>query len=110
MLLSKMKSTTLRCGVFKRPDGESFEISARLYECPSEYDYWLTVYDAVHKDWKKMHFTLSTPKQIAASTEVAKTILMGDALEQVKSNLLQAGPEGRPFMVCPSTDGWSLIG
>jgi hypothetical protein len=105
MLLSKMKSTTFSLGVFKRPDGENFEISARLYECPSEYDYWLTIYDAVHKDWKQMHFTLFMPKKIAASAEVAKTIVRGDALEQVKSNLLQAEPGSRAFTVPLQTGG-----
>jgi len=94
MMLSKMTSTTFRFGVFKRPDGESFEISARLYECPSEYKYWLTVYDAVHINWKQMNFTLFTPKKIASSIDAAKTIVKGDALEQVKTNLLQAGPAG----------------
>jgi hypothetical protein len=90
MLLSKMNSTTFSFGVFKRPDGEIFEISARLYECPPDYDYWLTVYDAAHKDWKQTHFSLFMPKKMAPSTHIAQTILKGEGLEQVKTRLLQA--------------------
>src|ERR1700736_6320369 len=99
MILSKMTSTTFRFGVFKRPDGESFEISARLYECPPEYDYWLTIYDAIHKDWKQIHFTLFMPKRIATSAEAAKAIIRGEGLEQVKSNLHHAGPRSRAATV-----------
>lgn len=94
MLLSKMNSTTLPLGTFKRPDEETFEISARLYECPSEYDYWLTVFDVAHKDWKTLHLTLFIPKSTAPSIDLAKVLVKGDALAQVKSSLLQAGPGG----------------
>jgi hypothetical protein len=90
MLLSKMNSTTFSLGSFKRPDGEIFEISARLYECQPEYDYWLTVYDAAHKDRKQTHFSLFMPKKIAPSTHIAQTILKGEGLDQVKFSLLQA--------------------
>jgi hypothetical protein len=94
MSLAKMKSSTLHFGTFKRPDGETFEISARLYECPSEYDYWLAIFDVLHKNWKTMHITSFIPKADASSVEFAKEFLKGDGLAQVKSKLLQAGAGG----------------
>ena len=94
MSLAKMKSSTLHFGTFKRPDGGTFEISARLYECPSEYDYWLAIFDVVHKNWKTIHITSFIPKAVASSVELAKVLLKGDGLVQVKSKLLEAGPGG----------------
>jgi hypothetical protein len=94
MSLAKMKALTLHFGTFKRPDGEVFEISARLYECPSEYDYWLAIFDVMHEKWKTLHITSFIPKVDASSIDLAKVFLKGDGLAQVKSKLLQAGAEG----------------
>jgi hypothetical protein len=92
--LSKMKFSTLHFGKFKRSDEETVEISARLYECPSEYDYWLAIFDVVHKNRKTLHMTSFIPKTVASSVDAAKGMLKGDALEQVKSKLLEAGSGG----------------
>ena len=94
MSLAKMKSSTLHFGTFKRPDGETFEISARLYECPPEYDYWLGIFDVLHKNWKTTHVTSFIPKAGASSVDLAKAFLKGDGLAQVKSKLLHAGAAG----------------
>jgi hypothetical protein len=98
MSLSKMKSSTLHFGTFKRPDEEIFEISARLYECPSEYAYWLGIFDVTHKTWKTMHITLFIPKAAASSIDLAKVILKGEGVEGVKSKLLETGP-GSPAIL-----------
>ena len=92
MSLSKMKFSTLDLGRFKRPDEESVEIAARLYECPSEYDYWLAIFDIVHKSRKTMHMTSFVPKAVASTIDAAKILLKGDGLAQVKSKFLEAGP------------------
>lgn len=109
MLLSKMKKHIANFGSWTRPDGEIFDISSTLYESPSDYDYWLAHYVAIHATWGTMRFTLTIPKSIASTTTLASALIGGAPLDQVKSELGHATSSGREFRMCPSLSGWILV-
>ena len=109
MLLRDMKHHDLQLGTFQRPDGERFQIKARLYEMPAEYDYWQVPFDVHHDQWGNMRFVLTIPKKIASSIELAEVFVSGSALEQVKASLATANEKGRDFSVCFGVNGWTLI-
>lgn len=93
----------------KRSDGEEFALSAILYELSEPHDYWHVSYRAAHKAWNFMHFTLTIPKAIAKTADLAEVIVTGAGLSQVESLLLQVTKDGRPLGPVVSIDGWVLI-
>ncbi|MCW3587418.1 hypothetical protein [Burkholderia cenocepacia] len=93
----------------RRKDGEEFALSAILYELPSSYDYWLVSYQAEHKEWNYQRFTLTIPKALAMSVELAEAIVRGAGILQVESILQHATKGGRPIAPVFSDDGWILI-
>ncbi|MCG7952663.1 MAG: hypothetical protein N0E56_15805 [Candidatus Thiodiazotropha endolucinida] len=105
----KVKHKDRDLGTYQRPDGQSFKVTAKLYEMPAEYDYWLTTYDAEHEEWGHMRFMLTVPKKIAATIDLAGAIVSGTALDQVKQSLLSATEQGRDMAPCFAHDGWVLI-
>jgi hypothetical protein len=74
---------------FRRPDGQGFDINARLYELPDASDHWTVSYDVHNKEWGHMHFRLEIPKEIAPTSELAELIVEGGAFEQVKAALMR---------------------
>lgn len=109
MLLENTPHHSQNFGDWKRPDAEVFLISSVLYETPATYDYWMAKYDAHHKDWGHLHFTLIIPKKIATDVRLAKALVGAAPLDLVKASLLNADQSGRQFTVCLSDDGWSLV-
>jgi len=103
------KTRTYAFPAMKRPDGEEFDLSAIFHELEDPHDYWLVSYQAAHKDWNYMPFTLTIPKAIAKSADLAEAIINGAGLRQVESLLMQATKSGRPFGAVFSVDGWVLI-
>ncbi|MCA8291833.1 hypothetical protein [Burkholderia vietnamiensis] len=93
----------------KRPDGEEFALSATFHELEEPHDYWLVSYQAAHKDWNYMPFTLTIPKAIAKTADLAEAIINGAGLRQVESLLMHATKRGRPLGAVFSVDGWVLI-
>ncbi len=110
MLRSKMPRHDRSFEAYKRADGEIFTIIGTIFESPPEYDYWSGFYEAHHDTWGIIRMTLTVPKRIANSIDLAVALQGGAPLEQVKSELLKATKDGRDLIWCPSTDGWSLIG
>lgn len=110
MLLSKMPKHDQNFGPYKRNDGEVFAVVGTIWESPTEYDYWLGCYEANHRTWGALRMTLIIPKRIAPSINSALALVAGGPLDQVKSELSKATADGKDFILCPSTDGWSLIG
>lgn len=110
MLLSEMARHDRSFGPYRRADGEVFIVVGTVWESPLEYDYWPGFYEAQHGVWGVFRMTLTVPKKIADSIDLAVALLGGAPLDQVKSELLKATPSGRNLIWCPSTDGWSLIG
>jgi hypothetical protein len=97
-------------GPFKRKDGEVFTIQGTLWESPPEYDYWTGMYLAEHQAWGTLRFTLIIPKRIASTIQLAAALLGGLPLDQVKSELVNANASGKVTTLCPSFDGWTLLG
>jgi hypothetical protein len=93
----------------KRADGEGFDVSATFHELEEPHDYWLVSYQAAHKDWNYMPFTLTIPKAIAKTADLAEAIIKGAGRRQVESLLMQATKKGRPRGAVFSADGWVLI-
>ncbi|WCA73023.1 hypothetical protein G6L97_27045 (plasmid) [Agrobacterium tumefaciens] len=110
MLLSQMPKHVETFGPYRRTDGQVFEVVGTLWESPAEYDYWLGSYEANHKSWGALRMTLIIPKRIAPSIQSALALVAAGPLDQVKSELSNATATGKDFVLCPSTDGWSLIG
>jgi hypothetical protein len=109
MLLSKVHHHDIVLGPYQRADGHRFNLTARLFELPAEYDYWQATYDGEHHQWGHMRFTLTIPKKIAPTLNGARVIVAGTAAEQVKSCLDSATETGRDLAPCFSLDGWVLI-
>lgn len=109
MVLADMPQHDFDLGVYQTPRNEQFRITARLFEMTKEYDYWLVAYDAHHREWGHMRFSLIIPKAIARNTQEASTITTGTATDQVKAILNQSGPTGRPLALTKSANGWILI-
>ena len=93
-----------------RSDGEIFTIESTLYETPPSYNYWMGFFAASHQEWGQMGFQALIPKGIAVSAELAEALLKGPILDQVKSELTKVTAGGRDFTLCPSNDGWYLVG
>lgn len=109
MQLGQIPHIPLDLGTHQRPDGQRFKVTARLYEMPAEYDYWYATYDADHNQWGRMHFVLTLPKKIAATVDLARLLIAGEVLDQVKSDLQGATNKGRDLAPCFALDGWVLI-
>jgi hypothetical protein len=109
MLLGNMPQHSQNFGAWKRPDAEVFRISSVLYETPANYDYWMARYDAHHKNWGHLRFTLMIPKKIATDVTLAKALVAAAPLDQLKASLLNANQSGPPSTVCFSNDGWTLV-
>ncbi|WP_421408197.1 hypothetical protein [Agrobacterium tumefaciens] len=110
MLLSKMPKHDQAFGPYKRNDGEVFSIVGTLWESPPEYDYWLGAFVSKHKTWGEFRMQLIIPKRIAPNIQMALALVGAGPLDQVKAELATATANGKDFILCPSTDGWSLIG
>ena len=110
MMLGKMPQRIMSHGPYERSDGEIFSIESTLYETPPSYNYWMGFFAANHHVWGQMGFQALIPKRIAMSAEFAEGLLKGSILDQVKSELTKVTAEGREFTLCPSNDGWYLLG
>lgn len=110
MLLSKMPKHDQNFGTYIRKDGEEFSIIGSVWESPSEYDYWIGAYIAKHKDWGEMRMSLTIPKKIAPTIDLARALVAGAPLDQVRSELSSATASGKSLTLCPSDDGWMLLG
>lgn len=110
MLRAKMPCHETTFGPYRRADGEIFVVKGAIWESPPEYDYWPGRYEAIHDTWGVIRLSLTVPKKIAGSISLAVALLGGAPLDQVKSELLKATPNGKDLMWCPSPDGWMLIG
>ena len=108
MQLANMPAHQILSEQFTRKDNEVFAINATLYETPPACGYWLVIYEAAHVQWGVMRFRLIIPKKIAKTVALAKILVGGIPLEQVKSSLNGASAKGRDLTFCPSTDGWIL--
>ena len=109
MQLGRIPHQPLDLGTHQRPDGQRFKVTAQLYEMPAEYDYWSATYDAEHDQWGHMRFVLTIPKKIAATMDLARLLVAGEVLDQVKSNLQGMTDKGRDLAPCFALDGWVLI-
>lgn len=109
MQLGRVPQHDIPLGTYQRADGQTFKLTARLFELPAEYDYWQTTYDAEHNQWGHMRFVLTVPKKIASTLDLARAIVTWSALEQVKSCLNNATDKGRDMAPCFALDGWVLI-
>ena len=109
MQLERVPQHDIPFGAYQRADGQTFKLTARLFELPAEYDYWQTTYDAEHNPWGHMRFVLTVPKKIASTLDLARAIVAGSALDQVKSCLNNATDKGRDLAPCFASDGWVLI-
>lgn len=109
MQLEQVPQHDISFGTYRRADGQTFELTARLFEMPVEYDYWMASYDGEHDQWGHMRFVLTIPKKVAATLNFAQAIVSGNALEQVKSCLIGATDKGRDLAPCFSPDGWVLV-
>ncbi len=94
----------------RQSGGEKFTIESTLYETPPWYNYWMGLFAANHQEWRQMGFQAIIPKRIAILAELAEVLLKGSILDQVKYELTKVTAEGRDFNLCPSHDGWYLIG
>lgn len=110
MILGKMPQRTMSHGPYKRSDGEIFTIKSTLHETPPSYNYWMGFFAASHQEWGQMGFQALIPKRIAVSADLAEALLKGSILDQVKSELTKVTAGGRDFTLCPSNDGWYLVG
>lgn len=110
MLLSQMPKHNQNFGTYARKDGEEFSITGWVWESPSEYDYWLGAYIAKHKNWGEMRMSLTIPKKIAPTIASACALVAGAPLDQVRSELSSATASGKSLALCPSFDGWTLLG
>lgn len=108
MLLRDVAYRDLSLGDLKRPDGREYEVNARFYEMPETYSYWLVNYDAHHKSWGHMRYTLLIPKTLATTPEQAMAIVKGSALTHVHASLEHATDQGRSFEPVFSADGWVI--
>lgn len=109
MMLGNVSHRDFSFGTYTRPDKEIFDISVRLFELPVQYDYWMANYDAKHEAWGHIRFTLTLPKKIASTVDLAETVVGGTVLEQVKASLNDATASGRDLSVIKAWDGWVLI-
>ncbi len=109
MLLRDMKSRDVPLGSLPHREGGTFEMSAKLYETPAEYDYWIAVFDANHSVWGHMRFQAVIPKRIAESVDMAGMLVTGEIQDQVASSLSEANASGRSLAPVFSTDGWTLV-
>ncbi|VWD16874.1 MULTISPECIES: hypothetical protein [Burkholderia] len=109
MLLGRVSQHDISLDAYQRADGQTFKVTAQLFELPAEYDYWQAAYDAEHDQWGHMRFVLTVPKKIAATLDFARAIVSGSAFEQVKSCLNNATDKGRDLAACFALDGWVLI-
>ena len=109
MQLGRVPQHDILLGTYRSVDGQQFELTARLFEFPAEYDYWQATYDAEHDHWGHMRFVLTVPKKIASTLDLARAIVAGSALDQVKSCLNNATDKGRDLAPCFALDGWVLI-
>jgi hypothetical protein len=96
------------CNNLVRKDEQKFEITASLYELPESHNYWLAGYRASHAKWGTMTFTLTIPKTLAATADLAEAIVRGSGESQVRSLLEKADAKGRPLDMVWSNDGWIL--
>lgn len=109
MLLRDMNKKQSDLGIFKRQDGENFAITAVFYETPTQYDYWLVVFDAEHADWGHMRFQAIIPKKIASTIAHAEALASSEILMQVKASLTESSASGRNLAPVFAFDGWTLI-
>lgn len=109
MLHGKVPHHDILLGTHERADGQRFELTARLFELPTEYDYWQATYDGKHEQWGHMRFVLTVPKKIAPTLDLARMIVAGSVLEHVKMCLSSATEKGRDLAPCFALDGWVLI-
>jgi hypothetical protein len=109
MLHGKVPHHDIGFGSYQRSDGQKFKLTARLFELPSECDYWQATYDVEHDQWGHMRFVLTVPKKIASSVDFARALVTGLALSQVKACLNTASANGRELTPYFAFDGWVLI-
>lgn len=109
MLLSRMNHQTINFGPYRRADGETFEVTAKAYETPTNYDYWRVDFHTIHPEWGTFVFPMVALKKSYKSIEIAKVLAGAAPWDLVKSALDKADASGRPLMYRPFSEDWMMI-
>ena len=107
-LLRDMPQHEFDLGSFQRQDGETFSITCRFYATPAQRD-WIAAFDTQHKTWGHLKFVVIIPKNCAPTMSLARILISGDVLNQMKSDLLRVGASGRDVKPTFSSDGRVLV-
>ena len=110
MRYAQMPQHQLTYSPLRRSDGETFLISATLYETSLTMNYWRVHFIAAHARWGDMHFNLFIPKSLAPTLAHANGLAGADPLSQIHAELQTTTSAGRDLNWFPSPDGWHMVG